>query len=76
MNNNDDNYHTLLIEAGFYMYVHVHTCMSSIYVTMGVETLSRLPDILVYFHHSCPAPHILVICIQFSLNLLDIYTMY
>ena len=29
-----------------------------------VETLSRLPDILTYFHHSCPAPHIL--CIQFN----------
>ena len=55
MNNNDDNYHTLLIEVGFYMYVHVH--LSSLYVTMGMETLSQLPDIL--DHHSCPAPHIL-----------------
>ena len=24
-------------------------------------TLSQLPDILAYFHHSCPAPHILCI---------------
>ena len=32
----------------------------------GVEILSRLPDILNYFHHSCAAPHIL--CIQYSLK--------
>ena len=35
---------------------------------MGVETLSQLPDILTYFHHSCPDPHI-----QFSFNLPDIH---
>ena len=37
----------------------------------GVETLNQLPDILTYFHYSCPAPHIL--CIQFSFNLPDIH---
>ena len=37
----------------------------------GVETLSQLLDILTYFHHSCPAPHIL--CIQLSCNLPDIH---
>ena len=37
----------------------------------GVETLNRLPDILTYFRHCCPAPHIL--CIQFSFNLPDIH---
>ena len=37
----------------------------------GVKTLSQLLDILTYFHHSCPAPHIL--CIQFSFNLPDIH---
>ena len=37
----------------------------------GVEIVSQLPDILTYFHHSCPAPHTL--CIQFSFNLLDIH---
>ena len=43
----------------------------SVCVCRGVDTLSRLPDILAYFHHSCPAPHIL--CIQFSFNLPDIH---
>ena len=37
----------------------------------GVEIVSQLPDILTYFHHSCPAPHTL--CIQFSFNLPDIH---
>ena len=36
----------------------------------GVKILSWLPDILAYFHHSCPACDIL--CIRFSFNLLDI----
>ena len=36
--------------------------------SQGVETL---PDILTYFHHSCPAPHIH--CIQFNFNILDIH---
>ena len=40
-------------------------------IIRGVETLSQLPDILTYFHHSCPAPHIL--SIQFSFNLPDIH---
>ena len=49
------------------MIYSVHTCR-------GVETLSWLPDILTYFHHSCPAPHIL--CIQSSFNLPDICLIY
>ena len=40
----------------------------------GVEIVSRLLDILAYFHHSFPAPHIL--CIQFSFNLPDIHCIY
>ena len=42
----------------------------------GVDRLSQLPDILtyMYFHYSCPAPHIL--CIQFSFNLPDIHQIY
>ena len=42
--------------------------------TRGVETLSQLPHILAYFHHSYPAPHIL--CVQFSFNLPDIHQIY
>ena len=34
----------------------------------GVETLSQLPEILTYFHYSCPAPHIFCM-----LNLPDIH---
>ena len=41
------------------------------YHSQGMETLTQLLDILTYFHHSCPAPHIL--CIQFSFNLPDIH---
>ena len=37
----------------------------------SVETLSTVQDILAYFHHSCPAPHVL--CIQFSFDSPDIY---
>ena len=33
-------------------------------VCRGVEIVSQLPNILIYFHHSCLAPHIL--CIQSS----------
>ena len=40
-------------------------------ISRGVGTLSQLMDILAYFHHSCPAPHVL--CIQFSFDSPDIY---
>ena len=40
-------------------------------VSSGVEILSKLPDILAYFNHSFPAPHIL--CIWLSFNLPDIH---
>ena len=43
------------------MHTHTHTYM---YTYRGVEIVSQLPNILTYFHHSCPDPHIL--CIQLS----------
>ena len=48
--------------------MHMSNCPSI--VTRSMETLSQLQYILTYFHYSCPVPHIL--CIQFSVNLLDI----
>ena len=62
-----------------YVYEYTHICMYvcagvGVHMCRGVETLSQLPDILAYFHHSCPVPHIL--CIQFSFNLPDIQYIY
>ena len=50
-----------------YMYLHMIIHI----IHRGVEIVSQLPDILAYFQHPCPAPHIL--CIQLSFNLPDIY---
>ena len=44
------------------------------FVYRCVEILSQLPEIGIYFHYSCPAPHIL--CIQFNFNLPDIHYIY
>ena len=35
------------------------------YVYRDIEIVNWLPDMLTYFQHPCPAPHVL--CIQFSL---------
>ena len=64
-----------IVVLDMYMYVlslRVHVLIIiMIFIVRGVETLSQLPDILTYFHHSCPAPHIL--SIQLSFNLPDIF---
>ena len=46
---------------------YINTCSEG----GSVETLSQLPYILTYFHHSCPAP-IYFVYMQFSFNLPDI----
>ena len=54
-----------------HVHVHVTNIHTCIYIHRGVEIVSQLPDILAYFQHPCPAPHIL--CIQLSFNLPDIH---
>ena len=72
-----DNVHVCVCVC---IYVCIYVCMVCadnvcvcMYICRGVETLSQLPDILIYFHHSCPAPHIHVLCIQLSFKLQDIF---
>ena len=55
-----------------YVYEYTHLCMYvcagvGVHMCRGVETLSQLPDILAYFHHSDPAP------IYFVYSLVSIY---
>ena len=59
----------------WYCTCSVYMCSLISYIRV-VETLSQLSDILIYFHHSCPAPHIHVPvrCIQFSFRIYCTFT--